>query len=386
MGRASCSTTMDITPRHRRSLEDWYAHAQPDQQSPDRGHPPPRSRSYTHPSPSKRTRAESEEQNSYFIGEIRAESPFFGSEGPDASQAVTVELKTAVRGICADYFESHLSPVLKCVQDSQKQLATQLEVLRDALDRKAHTKDVPTFAQVEDLVGGEIMRRLERNDVASLVRIQELAAGMNRKADVGDVVTSAQFRSFSTSIEQQVTALKTTLAQKANAIEVSKRELEGEDAKGVNGSSAATRIQCLITAASARFDRQLRDVKRQVRELQEARQLNQPPEEPVSTPRGDFRLGERWPGREMGSMTPKSDCGSDISAPWTPRSVTASLCGSTAGSDGGMSVEEKEELKRIRTLMAAAGTAFSRDIRDLRKKMSEVQDEMTAMRTKLPSK
>jgi hypothetical protein len=53
-------------------------------------------------------------------------------------------------------------------------------------------------------------------------------------------------------------------------------------------------------------------------------------------------------------------------------------------SAAGLSLEEKEELKTIRTLMAAAGTALSRDIRDLRKKVSEVQDEVTSMRTTVP--
>lgn len=260
-----------------------------------------------------------------------------------------------MRGICADYFESHLGPVLKCVQDTQKQLNAQLEAIRDVLDKKANAKDVPTFAQVEGLVDGEVL-------------------------------TAAQFRSFSAVVDEKLAALSATLSQKADASDVpafggAASKATSDCVASESSAKNSARIQVLIAAASARFDRQLRDVRRQLRELQESRQVCQPtdlPQDDLMTPR---RMIERWPGRALGSSA-QSDAGSDVGS--ATESIAGSLAGSAAGSVGGLSSEEREELRRIRTLMAAAGTAFSRDIRDLRKKFSEMQGELTAVRTKLP--
>jgi predicted nucleic acid-binding Zn-ribbon protein len=326
------------------------------------------------------------EQTNYFIGEsARANSP---PEATGRSNACTVELKTAIRGICADYFESHLSPVVKYMQDSQKQL-------RDLLDQKVDAKDVPTIAQIESRIAGEFGRRLERQDVASLVRIQELTAAMNRKADVSDVITPRHFQKIFASLEQKVAEVSAALPQKAGTgtiaptpkhdlTEVSAKTTPVEDKK--DRSNDATRIQCLIAAASTRFDRQLRDLKRQVRELQETRQLCRAAAPEPSCEEGETlttpRIAQRWPGRALWATPQHSDACSDNGS--DRGSIADSTWSATPSAALCLSAEEKDELKKIRTLVAAAGTAFSRDIHNLRKKMSEVQDELTVIRGKTP--
>merc|ERR1712232_61728 len=157
------------------------------------------------------------------------------------------------------------------------------------------------------------------------------------------------------------------------------RPASGQSELDREESLRTKRTQAFIAAASARFDRQLQDVRRQIRELQDAHQRNQPIGVPPGEPMMSHMI-EQWPGREWSSSV-RSDADSDAG------SVTgsASLGGSTVWSAAGLTPEEKEDLKKIRTLMAAAGTALSRDIQELRKKMSDVQDEVTMMRGKLPS-
>eukprot|EP00929_Paragymnodinium_shiwhaense_P049878 TRINITY_DN25153_c0_g1_i2.p2 TRINITY_DN25153_c0_g1~~TRINITY_DN25153_c0_g1_i2.p2 ORF type:complete len:162 (+),score=46.72 TRINITY_DN25153_c0_g1_i2:935-1420(+) len=139
------------------------------------------------------------------------------------------------------------------------------------------------------------------------------------------------------------------------------------------------RMQVLIAAAGARFEKQLRELRKDMKEIQERTQ--QP--------------GERWPGRVVSDGPPKellenvaaTPSGRDVDDTVSDNADGYSEAGSARGSLAGFSTfgselgaEDRAELKRIQTIVGAAGTAFSKELQDLRRQSKDLRQQMSSLR------
>lgn len=111
--------------------------------------------------------------------------------------------ETLVRGLCAGYMETQMSPLLRYLRhmkEAQDTLMAQLAEVREDLDiaeRRAMASEVVTRKTVEDIVAAEFARRAETGtagDFATLRRLEELAAAVERKVDAHSVPSLAQMR------------------------------------------------------------------------------------------------------------------------------------------------------------------------------------------------
>jgi len=321
---------------------------------------------------------------SYFIGDGDADSE-------EAERRTTVDLSVAVRGLCSEYFECHVSPLLRSLQNTTEQHQLRLQELQDLVGK-----------DLRETVAVEVARRNEQNAVSTLVRLQEISASLQRKADSGSVPTLAQWKALSSKIDQKavvdqeardqlraaetrltselaktdsmqqtlqekVATLQRDLQQHAEALRAElARSSEAELRKKVQAgdSEVATselqKVKALVAAAGANFNKQIKELRQQVKALRE---------EGVASLSGTGGLDDRgWPQREPPS--PRSDAGSERLS--EVGSVAASLAGSVVA---GMAPEEKAELKKMQVVVSAAGTAFSKEIRDMKRHLREVGTE-----------
>jgi len=388
--RSSHTMSMPARSRPRRSLSEWYQVQTAE------------SDGYCS-SPSKRRLSEGHspvtihdsggDSSSFFIGDD-AEDGCGGSPLLDCDSGNTRgsddHMKAALRSMCAEYFENNISPMLRYIQQAQEGLNLKLHELREALDQKVNVDSVPTAAQIEASISREVARKTD--GVATLVRLQELAVTMQRKADVTSVPSLAQLKGLAervdlkantTFVNDQLEILTAVVTQKADSRDVlTISELKevraqpflaaGDCPEGAEGSTlslkkySATKadeanlkkIQVVVAAAAARFDKQLRDLRGQMGALRDE----------------VHGAGDRWPGRMLNSLaaptTPRSDGGSESAMSFTASGV---------GSDS-FSVDERVELKKIQTVVAAAGTAFSRDMREVRKQVYDLRSELSSVK------
>ncbi|CAE8653536.1 unnamed protein product [Polarella glacialis] len=381
----------------------------------------------------------------YFIGDSVSQVGAYSERG-----TATVELRTALRGLCAEYFEHHISPLMRCLQQAQDQQFMTLQEIRASVERKADAKEVVELQQIKVLVAEEVSKRSESTGVSAMVRLQDLSSSMQRKADANNVPTLAQLKLLSARMDQKAeaedavslakvqeliaAALKESIrpvqdealpaaaaaAQSAQLADL--RELVGslegrmstelakvpvllsqelasstflrlsEEKKEITGgeeaknSSDLRKIQLVIAAAGARFDKQLKELRQQIKHLQQegvsAENLGadfaSAGASPVKSSLGAAPGGEnRWPGRVLGSGPP-SEAGSDAG------SYTGSMAGSMAGSVvGGLAPEERAELRKIQAVVGAAGTAFSKDLREVRRHIREVKEDLLGVKEQL---
>eukprot|EP00439_Symbiodinium_sp_Y106_P023166 s2316_g2.t2 len=331
---------------------------------------------------------------SYFIGDGDADSE-------EAERRTTVDLSVAVRGpeksavfpgLCSEYFECHVSPLLRSLQNTTEQHQLRLQELQDLVGK-----------DLRETVAVEVARRNEQNAVSTL----EISASLQRKADSGSVPTLAQWKALSSKIDQKavvdqeardqlraaetrltselaktdsmqqtlqekVATLQRDLQQHAEALRAElARSSEAELRKKVQAgdSEVATselqKVKALVAAAGANFNKQIKELRQQVKALRE---------EGVASLSGTGGLDDRgWPQREPPS--PRSDAGSERLS--EVGSVAASLAGSVVA---GMAPEEKAELKKMQVVVSAAGTAFSKEIRDMKRHLREVQDDLSRIK------
>lgn len=303
-------------------------------------------------SPSKRIRPSDDEfqQSNYFIGDQ-------ASFESDRASAVSgprgnADSEIFVRGLCAVYFENHVSPVLRSLQQAQESINSQLSDIRLQLARKAEAQETVSVETVEELVAKEVARRSEASDSAVLRQLQELVAVVERKVDADDV----------TRLKEEVAALRADNAQAATvAAESSSARPSVPAAAATSDRTEVKKLQVLVAAAGSRFEKQLQELRRQVCDIQ-------------SKTGGTAQSNENlWPGRVLGSG-PVSDAGSDTG------SAAASLTGSLAGSTRSLEGEDGAELKKMRAVVGAAGTVFYKDLRDLRKDVHEVREQMVGLK------
>mmetsp|Transcript_88168 Transcript_88168/g.227344 ORF Transcript_88168/g.227344 Transcript_88168/m.227344 type:complete len:352 (-) Transcript_88168:67-1122(-) len=342
----------------------------------------------------------------------------------------------ALRGICSLYFENHVSPLLGMIQKAQDRFDGQLQDLQAKVEGKANAREVPTLAQFEELAARGAWIN-DTNTVPTLARLQNLSAAMQRKANCSDVPTIQQMRKLAdqatqldqkanetaelvAALEQKVAArvsvggtddvdaamarmkeLDARLGHKADSANVAtlkhleslREELLAREKRRVPTSPAMAttpptprdvgspekgsdfkKVQVIFAAAAARFEKQLKEVRQQIRELRESR------EEAPPTGVTD----ERWPGRRLstGSLTsprPMGDAASDAGSDLQSDIGSASIAGSALG----LGPEEKAELRRIQTIVGAAGTAFSKELRELRGHIGELRGELQGVKARL---
>merc|ERR1712014_272262 len=107
----------------------------------------------------------------------------------------------------------------------------------------------------------------------------------------------------------------------------------------------------LVAAAGARFDRQLKELRQQLREIKEREPQLQPLE-----PASPAAMHSRWPGRVLRSESDPACVDDDSEVGSEVRSRSGSISGSLAGSVNGLGPEERAELQKISAVVGAAGT------------------------------
>jgi len=213
----------------------------------------------------------------------------------------------------------------------------------------------------------------------STSRLEHLAAVVEHKASVADVNATLK----------QVQALHADLRklwhQQRGATAVAVAPAIGVSAGGAAERSMEVKmVQLVIAAAGARFDKQLRELRQQLRELREACRMNK--ELQSSRLNEDGRAEHarelddaRWPGRVLSASKARSDAGSIVDSD----AVSIFDSGSMAGSMMSLAPEEKAELKNIQAVVGAAGTAFSKDVREMREQLRALSAEMKKVKERL---
>lgn len=331
-----------------------------------------------------------------------------------------------LRGICANYFEMHVSPILKYIQQSQERHDNQLEEIKsklsiamDSLHLKADADKVPSFSDIEKAVSGSAPRG-EGVSVSVLSRLQDLSTLVSKKADASeisrlsalveqkatfskrksDVATSANMENLTTLVDQKleifreptlkqienisarVEKLVAALEKKAEVKDVPTLEQWERLEKDVRTSpislspakeekSELKKVQMLVAAAGARFDRQLKELRQQIREVKDRTTS----EQVVDHVAGLQAEDPRWPGRVIRSSTDD-----DVDSADGGRSHCESISESLAGSVTGLGPEERAELTKIQAVVGAAGTAFSKEIRELKKQLNVLSSELTGLK------
>merc|ERR1740120_390950 len=114
---------------------------------------------------------ETGEQTSYFK---------IGDQSRDQSlQRANPDSDVIVRGLCAVYFENHVSPLLRSLQQTQESLNAQLADIRTQLSTKADMKDVPTADAVDDLV-----TKVDLGNTLLAQQLQDVTAVIEQKVGV----------------------------------------------------------------------------------------------------------------------------------------------------------------------------------------------------------
>lgn len=301
-------------------------------------------------------------------------------------------MMSILRGICADYFENNVSPILRYVQQTQEQLISKIKEVTCTVDRKASVEDVNTLVE-SAIVGARITTsKSDDRKVAVQVRLEELAAAMKLKANAKDVPTlaqlavkanakdvptSAQLEGLAVIVQrkldiddvpapQHMTELQGRMRaaeEKVAALSGELRELKMKDTVGTPAEDI-TKVRSVFVAAGVRFDKKLKGLEVQMQKLRD---------ECLGKD-----VGERWPGRKIdaasvGSMN--SENNSDHLS--LGASATGSLTSTTLGT------EEKAELKKIHAIVTAAGNVFSREFRDVKCQMREVRAELQSVKKKI---
>lgn len=279
---------------------------------------------------------------------------------------INTAMMTILRGICADYFENNVSPILRYVQQTQDQIITQLKEVTDTLGEKANRRDVIELAEVEQVAARAAASRASSDDakVAMQVRLEQIASTMNQKAHANNVPTLAQHSLKANNKEQAELEgrVKTAEDKVANLTE----ELRGlKKAEVPTQPADLMKLKAAFVATGRQYERQLKKMQERMEKCEE-QCLGKD-------------VGERWPGRKLDSASAASvhSCTPSLvpSLNSDNDSDRLSLGASALGSQS-LEPEEKAELKKIRSIVSAAGNVFSRDMHDVKKQVSQMRAEL----------
>jgi len=272
----------------------------------------------------------------------------------------------------------------------------QVSRLAALVDQKANAKDVPTAAQIAQLTalvsqagieGSMPLSPTDSDGPLNTARLEQLAADVERKASAADVnATLKQVQALHADLRelrhQQRGSSAAAVAPATAAAAAAGAAASAAASAAAERSVEVKKVQVVVAAAGARFDKQLRELRQQLRQLREECGMNK--ELQSSRLNEDGSAGSarglddaRWPGRVLSGSRAASDAGSLID------SDTGSLTGSMAGSMMSLGPEEKAELKKIQAIVGAAGTAFSRDLRDIREQLRALLAEMNKVKERL---
>lgn len=288
--------------------------------------------------------------------------------------------------------ECFREPMLKQIED----VSARVQTLVAALENKAESKDIPTLEQ------WQILEKDVQTSSTSAKQIEEVAAqletliaALTNKAESKHVPTLEQWerlekdvQALSSSVKQideveytleqwdaRVDILVAAIESKAESKDVPTLDQWKKIEKDVQASSSSSsnptgekselkKVQMLVAAAGARFDRQLKELRQQLREVKERTACEQVDGSQVEDP--------RWPGRVIRAS---SDDEVDSAYGRAP-SISESLAGSVTG----LGPEERAELQKIQAVVGAAGTAFSKEIRELKKQFKVLSGELIGLK------
>jgi len=108
-----------------------------------------------------------------------------------AEEAMSSFDVVALQGICANYFERHVKPILSEVQESQAKLKAQVKDLKKTISQSPPNTDV--VAQFEALKGDVAQRRNSLD-----ARLEEVIHNLDLKANASEVSTEASHSAVST--------------------------------------------------------------------------------------------------------------------------------------------------------------------------------------------
>eukprot|EP00927_Polykrikos_kofoidii_P081774 TRINITY_DN7958_c0_g1_i1.p1 TRINITY_DN7958_c0_g1~~TRINITY_DN7958_c0_g1_i1.p1 ORF type:complete len:416 (+),score=98.92 TRINITY_DN7958_c0_g1_i1:104-1351(+) len=328
-------------------------------------------------------------------------------------------IQSTLRTTCLEFFDKNVNPIVRIMQQAQADFSLQLSQLRREVQTKASASDVAQVTAGAPATG---------NSVSTLVRLQELTDALRSKADVHAVPSKMQLNKMYAALDQKANlkdvptaeeivrkvseqglvgasdggfsasqqgreqqeaaaaAAERRITEDVNALRAELQEVRARVATLEQGRSAPapsdahdqskemSHVKVFIAAAGARFDKQLKEVRKQVNELREE------------------TLGgaNRWPGRALsGQLSPRRHRGGSASRCNSPtRSEAGSDVGSVAGSVAasvsesiiGLSFEEKAELKKVQAVVAAAGTVFAKELRDVRRQIRDVRAELGVLK------
>jgi len=371
-------------------------------------------------------------------------SPPVSARGPSIDTA----MMTILRGICADYFENNVAPILRFVQQTQEQIMVQLKDVVATVDKKANADDVLPMEEIERVAVRIASSRADDSKVAVQIRLEQLAAAMNQKANAvnvptlaqlalkanaKDVPTSAHLAELSAAVGKKADAVKleelsSALKCKADMAEVpslslhsqlelrvqaaerktdSELELrvraaeqktaalseELQELRKMDSHTAARsaepadinakldKVKAVFLAGGMRVERQMKDLRKDMQKLSDHCQGQSQGEVPGHA---DNRFRQMFPGRKLDSdsVSMQSDNHSD-SCHSDRLSVGTSVNGSLTSTT--LDPQEKADLRKMHTFMAAAGTAFSRETKDIRNQMRDMRTELNAVKGHLDS-
>lgn len=240
-------------------------------------------------------------------------------------------------------------PSIQQLVDLVERVDSQVQELATAMDEKANTKDIPTEVRVL---------------CAELVQTGDTAATNPSILGLVDLVQR---------VDSQVQELVSAMDQKANTKDIA-TEVRMVCSELVQAKPDLKKVQLAIAAAAMRYDKQLKELRVQVHTLSEELKCSKSVQDEANAD-----LANRWPGRQLSADSDGFDDNKSETG-----SIAASYTGSVADSViSGLTPEDKAELRRIQAIVVAAGTAFSKELREVRRQTRELRDEMSHVKDHL---
>mmetsp|Transcript_95346 Transcript_95346/g.208543 ORF Transcript_95346/g.208543 Transcript_95346/m.208543 type:complete len:374 (-) Transcript_95346:191-1312(-) len=282
-----------------------------------------------------------------------------------------------------------------------------LQDLQTALGKKADINEVPTMSYMNKALAAAESKAIAR-EAALTAQVSELKA-LIKRSGLSTIDNESLDRSLETaSSVASLTGVMPPSPSKDTVI--SQQELPSLQLQVLEDRIAALekaytmtptpsvsqdkadfkKIQVIVAAAGMRFEKQIREMKRQMEGMKSEMSGTCTNNSAAAGPRGsEDEFGSRWPGRVLPAGTGESgghnqDGGMDHEvASVAAESDVGSAMGSVYSVGTGLNPEEKAELKRIQTIIGVAGTAFTRELREVRGAVRIVAGEVQALKSKM---
>mmetsp|Transcript_43857 Transcript_43857/g.82272 ORF Transcript_43857/g.82272 Transcript_43857/m.82272 type:complete len:388 (+) Transcript_43857:38-1201(+) len=301
---------------------------------------------------------------------------YIGDDEPDAQGCeASPRKKATTRASKGDINSAVWSALMKAPDLSA--------VLRNAEAVNAKTKDLCSALEKEvKRKGGEMQERVQAAEERVAALSEELRELKQSKQAAEERVCAlsgelCELKTGSQAAEERVCDLRDELCQ------LKKTDCQGRRGSSAQGEESADikNVKVAFAAGWEHMNKQLRQIRQQMQLLEErlpsAGLHSSTGLGPSPSPSNDIddlskSVGDRWPGRQLPSSTDAPSQNSDNDS---DRLSTDSLAASAT-----LDPEEKAELKKIRAILAAAGTAYSKDLCQVKNQMREMRAEMQEFR------